>query len=177
VDVQTSDQGWEELQAHIERFFDQVLRVEKEKVIFSRNMSRLDEKIRSHSAEYLVIESGHPDGDIAIFYLDELGIVNRLYMARVAAAASEYLFSGNGLDRTAPPKIIFLDFHIPQISGLELLRKIKANEQAKEIPIVMLISSISTSEVNECKRLGVNKFLAKPLAYEEFLNLIKRFDR
>lgn len=126
-------------------------------------------------AEYLVIENNHSDAGIALFNLDEYGIVDKLHIARDASEALDYLFAKDNSLKIAPPKVIFLDLNMPKISGVDLLRKIKTNEQLKGVPVVILKSSISPSEVNECQHLGVNEFLAKPLAYEEFVNVIKKF--
>jgi two-component system, response regulator len=122
-----------------------------------------------------MIENNPCDVEIALFNLDGYGIVDKLHIARDAPEALEYLFAKDGSLRIVPPKIIFLDLHMPKISGLDLLRRFKANEQAKGIPVVVLRSSISPFEVNECQQLGVNEFLAKPFEYEEFVNIIKRY--
>lgn len=124
-------------------------------------------------AEYLMIENKQCDVEIALFNLDEYGIVGKLHIAKDASEAMDYLFQNDGSLRIAPPKAIFLDLNMPKISGLDLLRRFKSNEHTKGIPVVVLRSSLSPLEVNECQQLGVNEFLAKPFLYEEFVNAIK----
>lgn len=57
---------------------------------------------------------------------------------------------------------------------MEFLHRIKSDEQTKNIPVVVLKSSISPIEVDECKRLGVSNFIDKPLEYESFISVIKK---
>jgi CheY-like chemotaxis protein len=64
---------------------------------------------------------------------------------------------------------------MPKISGLEFLKRIKFDEKTKKIPVVVLEASISPSDVNECQRLGVNDFIAKPLECESLISIIKKF--
>lgn len=126
-------------------------------------------------AEYLIVENNSCDVEIALFDLDEHGLVNKLHVARDAPEVFDYLFAKDGSLRIAPPKAIFLDLHMPKISGLELLRRIKSDEQTKGIPVIVLKSSISPIEVNECQQLGVNDFVDKPLTYDNFVSAIQNF--
>jgi CheY-like chemotaxis protein len=61
---------------------------------------------------------------------------------------------------------------LPKVSGLEVLRRIKADEQAKTIPVVVLTSSNLESDLAECYRLGVNSFVTKPVEFEEFMRAV-----
>jgi two-component system, response regulator len=128
-------------------------------------------------AEYLMIEDNGYDVQIALFDLEAHGLVNKFHIARDGADALDYLFGEDGSLRINPPKVIFLDFHMPKISGLELLRRLKSNEQTKSIPVVVLKSSISPRDVAECQRLGVSAFIEKPLEYENFIHTIKNIDK
>lgn len=124
-------------------------------------------------AEYLMIGNDFSDLEIALFDLNEHGILNKLHIARDAFEAMAYLFGEDGSLRFPSPKAIFVDLHMRKISGLDFARRIKANEHTKGIPIVVLKSTISPLEVNECQQLGVKEFLAKPLTYDDFVNIIK----
>ncbi len=103
-------------------------------------------------------------------------MVNNFHIAGNGLEALDYLFGKDGSLRVEPPKAIFLDLHMPKINGLEFLQRIKSDAQTKSIPVVVLRSSISPFEERECHRLGVDEFLAKPLAYEEFSNIISKLD-
>ena len=124
-------------------------------------------------SEYLMVEDNNCDVEIALFDFEEHGIANKFHIAKNVADALDYLFAEDGSLKVNPPKVIFLDLHMPQISGMEFLRRIKSNELTKGIPVVVLKSSISPSELDECQRLGVHDFTQKPLEYENFISAIK----
>ena len=68
-------------------------------------------------------------------------------------------------------------YGVVKISGLEFLRIIKSNEKSNYIPVVVLVSSASPNELDECRRLGVTIFINKPLEYENFIIAIKDIDK
>ncbi len=127
-------------------------------------------------AEYLMVEDNVCDAEIALFDFEEHGIAENFHVVRNGAEALNYLFAEDGSLRVEPPKAIFLDLHMPKINGLEFLHTIKSDARTKEIPVVVLESSPSPSELSECQRLGVNSFVRKPLEYEDVINVIKNFD-
>lgn len=127
-------------------------------------------------AEYLMVEDNVCDAELALFDFEEHGIADNFHIARNGVEALDYLFAEDGSLRVEPPKAIFLDLHMPKINGLEFLHRIKSDEKTKRIPVVVLKSSTSPSELYECQRLGVNKFIGKPLEYENFVNALKNID-
>ena len=126
------------------------------------------------SAEYLMVEDNGFDVEIALSDFEEHGISNKFHVARDGAEALDYLFAEDGFLKVEPPKAIFLDLHMPKISGLELLRRIKSDEQTKGIPVIVLKSSISPIEEDECQQLGVNDYIDKPIEYHDFIDAIKK---
>lgn len=128
-------------------------------------------------AEYLMVEDNFYDAEIALFDFEEHGIANNFHVARNGAEALDYLFAEDGSLRVEPPKAIFLDLHMPKIDGLEFLHRIRSDEQTKRIPVVVLESSTSPSELYECQRLGVNNFIGKPLEYENFIHAIENIEK
>jgi two-component system response regulator len=127
-----------------------------------------------NSSEYLLIEDNVFDVEIALFDFEEHGIAKIFHIARNGADALDYLFAEDGSLRVEPPKVIFLDLHMPKICGLDFLHIIKSHEQTKSIPVVVLKSSISPNELDECQRLGVNHFVEKPLEYQNFISAIQK---
>ena len=69
-------------------------------------------------------------------------------------------------------KVIFLDIKMPKISGLEVLRIIKADERTKLIPVVMMTSSNEEQDIIESHQLGVNSYVVKPLGFANFSKTI-----
>lgn len=123
--------------------------------------------------EFLLVEDNRFDVEISLFDLEEHGIANKFVIARDGAEAIDYLFGEDGSLRVEPPKIIFLDLHMPKICGLDFLKRIKAHEQTRRIPVIVLKSSISPVEFIECQRLGVHDYIDKPLEYDNFANIVR----
>jgi two-component system, response regulator len=124
-------------------------------------------------SKYLLLEDNGADIEIAFFDFQEHGMEKDFHVSINAENALEYLFEEDGSFRIDPPKAIFLDLHLPRMSGLEFLRVIKKNQQSSYIPVVVMVSSASPGELDECKSLGVKRFINKPLEYENFRIAIK----
>jgi len=67
------------------------------------------------------------------------------------------------------PKLVLLDLKLPRIGGLEVLRRLKASEATKTIPVVVLTSSQEESDLLESYRLGVNSYIVKPVDFAQFM--------
>lgn len=70
--------------------------------------------------------------------------------------------------------VILLDINMPRIDGVEALRLIKAQPDLQRIPVIMLTTTDDPREVNRCYELGCNVYITKPVAYENFIEAIRR---
>jgi CheY-like chemotaxis protein len=98
-------------------------------------------------------------------------IANPLQVVRDGAEALEFLFAKGRYARRRRdemPGVILLDLNLPQISGLELLRRIKSDPRTKEIPVVVLTVSTDDANIAACQRLGVESYIVKPVGFENF---------
>ncbi len=128
-------------------------------------------------AKYLMLEDSGYDVEIAFFDFKENGMEIDFHVSKSATDALDYLFTEDGSFKGDPPEAIFVDLYMPKISGLEFLRILKSNQQSNQIPIVVLLSSENQRELDECKRLGVKRFVQKPLEYEKFVSAIKDINK
>ncbi len=128
--------------------------------------------IMDNAVEILLVEDNPYDAEMTVDALKKNNLANRLHIARDGAEALDYLFGPCGTLRSDTPKVILLDLKLPKVSGLEVLQRIKADEQARTIPVVVLTSSNQDSDLRECYRLGVNSYITKPVEFESFLNAI-----
>jgi|GEM_PF-1710359 len=128
--------------------------------------------MNSNAAEYLMIEDNKQDVEITLFDFEINGKKDLFYIAQNCEDAMDYLFAEDGSLKIEPPKAIFLDLHMPKVSAFEFLHIIKSNKKTENIPVVVLKSSISPVELDQCHQLGVKHFIEKPLEYENFTGLI-----
>ncbi len=96
-------------------------------------------------------------------------------------SALDYLYhqgSYEGSGNSPVPHLILLDIKLPKVSGLDVLKKIKAEENLKHIPTVMLTTSTKTEEINQSYEFGADGYISKPFNFNEFrqkLNTLKDY--
>jgi CheY-like chemotaxis protein len=106
----------------------------------------------------------------------QAGIPNSLHVVNNGDEAIEYLAgSGRYADRALfpMPAFVLLDLKMPRRTGLEVLAWAKRRPGVKRIPIVMLTSSKSDTDVNDAYELGANSYLVKPVAFERLIELTR----
>jgi CheY-like chemotaxis protein len=74
------------------------------------------------------------------------------------------------------PQVILLDLNLPRVSGLEVLRRIKADGRTRTIPIVVLTASNQDQDIAECRRLGVETYIVKPIGFRNFSETMPGLD-
>lgn len=125
----------------------------------------------NETPEILLVEDS-PD-DIAFFVrtLEKAGLGARLHTVQDGAEALEFIFGdGHGAARlrVLRLKVIILDLKLPKVSGLEVLRRLKADPQTRKIPVVILSSSQEERDLIESYQLGVNSYVVKPMDFDAF---------
>ncbi len=131
----------------------------------------------SHEVEILLVEDSPEDAELAIGALRRNKIANEIRVAEDGVEALDFLFCrGAHEDRTFvnPPKLVLLDLKLPKISGLEVLRAIRADERTKAIPVVVLTSSIEERDLIDGYKLGVNAYAQKPVNFEQFSETVRQ---
>jgi len=123
----------------------------------------------------LLVEDDPRDVELTLAALEEHNLANQVAVVLDGAEALDYLYSrGKFKTRAAGlPVLVLLDLKLPKVSGLEVLKIIKADEQLKIIPVVVLSSSRETPDVVECYRHGVNAYVVKPVDFAEFMKAVK----
>jgi CheY-like chemotaxis protein len=121
--------------------------------------------------EVLLVEDTESDGELAIRALRKRGLANHLVWVKDGAEALDFLFAEGqyaGRDVTRRPKVILLDLRLPKVGGIEVLRRVRADERTKNIPVVALTSSKEDADLDKCYQLGINSYITKPVQFDEF---------
>ena len=90
--------------------------------------------------------------------------------------AVTYLFGkdGSGLPSKGKPLLVLLDLNLPDMTGVEILGRIKSNEHLKRVPVVVLTTTDDAVEIQRCYDLGCNVYITKPVNYDNFANAIRQ---
>ena len=120
--------------------------------------------------EILLVEDNPNDAELTIRALKKRKLANHLVWLKDGAEALEFLFcTGSHAGRPqVQPKLILLDLKMPKVDGIEVLRRVKADEHLRSIPVVVMTSSHEDQDIAESYRLGVNSYLVKPVEFEQF---------
>ena len=126
-------------------------------------------------AEIILVEDNISDADLVIRSLRKNNIANNVVHLEDGQKALDYIFSEGewaGRNNAIFPKVILLDLKMPKVNGIEVLHRLKSNEETKNIPVVVLTSSKEDPDVKECYRLGVNSYVVKPVEFDDFVKAI-----
>lgn len=129
------------------------------------------------ASEIILVEDNVSDADLIKRALAKSNVANKIIHLKDGQEALDYLFSEGqwkGIKTSNASKLILLDLKMPKISGLEVLKKIKSNEETRGIPVVVLTSSKEDPDIKECYKLGVNSYVVKPLGFDEFSKTVSQ---
>jgi len=123
----------------------------------------------------LLVEDDPRDVELTLTALADQHLTNAVVVVRDGVEALEYLYGqGTFAGRSGGnPVLILLDLKLPRLNGLDVLRRVKADDQTRLIPIVALTSSREDRDVAECYQLGVNAYVVKPVQFSAFVDVIK----
>jgi two-component system response regulator len=99
-------------------------------------------------------------------------VTNEVVVAHDGAEALDYLFGlgqYSGRDIRAQPQIVMLDLKLPKVDGLEVLRRVRADDRTKLVPVVILSSSDEPRDLIDGYTLGANSYVRKPVDFNQFL--------
>ncbi|MGC4100544.1 response regulator [Ferruginibacter sp.] len=130
-----------------------------------------------NSVDVLLVEDNINDAELAIRELKKHNLSNNLYHVKDGEEAIDFIFAAGKFAETRsvnnPPKLVLLDIQMPKVNGIEALQKIKSDEGARLIPVVMLTSSKEDPDIKKCYALGANSYIVKPVNFEGFAEAIK----
>ena len=124
--------------------------------------------------EILLMQDNPRDVDLTIRAFKKANITNPLKVARDGEEALDLVFADANRGNLRRTLLILVDLNLPKISGLEFLRRIKAAEQTQDIPVIILTLSIRDRDIAECRKLGVENYIVKPVDFQNFSEVTAR---
>ncbi len=101
------------------------------------------------------------------------GVANQITHKVDGTTALEFLF-GRGESSKADPMLVLLDLNLPDMSGTEILSRLKADPVLKRMPVIVLTTTDDRTEIQRCYDLGCNVYITKPVEYEGFASAIRQ---
>lgn len=125
----------------------------------------------------LLVEDNPDDEMLTLRAFKKNKIMNDVVVARDGVEALDYLFgtgSYDGRDTSVQPAIILLDLKLPRLDGLEVLRRLRADERTKLLPVIILTSSKEEQDMINGYSLGANSYVRKPVNFEQFSEAVQQ---
>jgi CheY-like chemotaxis protein len=124
----------------------------------------------------LIAEDDPRDLQLTMAALEEYNMANKVSVVSDGAEALDYLYCRGKYSMRPPgnPVAMLLDLKMPKMGGIEVLKTVKADENLKSIPIIVLTSSREDPDLVECYNNGVNAYVVKPVDFSEFMNAVKQ---
>lgn len=128
-----------------------------------------------NEVEILLVDDNMNDAELIIEALRGVNLANHLVHVQDGEEALEFIFArGAFAEREIKnvPRVILLDIKMPKVDGIEVLRQIRANEDTRLIPVVIMTSSKEEQDIIKSYELGVNSFVVKPVEFDNFAKAV-----
>jgi two-component system, response regulator len=124
----------------------------------------------------LLVEDNEDDVVLAQMAFQKCQVPDKLEVVYDGQEALDFLFGQGkyvGRDVNQNPAVILLDLKLPYVSGLEVLKQVRLNRKTSRIPVVVLSSTTNMKEIEECEKLGINRYYRKPGDFEKYKRIIE----
>jgi two-component system response regulator len=131
--------------------------------------------MNTNALTILLVEDNPDDEELTLRALRQNNILNQVNVARDGAEALDYLFCQGAYKARDPlqkPAIVMLDLKLPKVDGMEVLRRIRADERTRLMPVVILTSSKEEQDLVNGYRLGANSYIRKPVDFNQFVTTV-----
>ncbi len=124
----------------------------------------------------LLVEDNADDVELALRAFKKSNIQNEIIVVDDGVVALDYLFAtGRYVDRKPGlPEVVLLDLKLPKLDGLEVLRRLRADERTKRLPVVVLTSSSEDQDILRSYDLGANSYVRKPVDFGQFVEAARQ---
>ncbi|HVZ13942.1 MAG TPA: response regulator [Bauldia sp.] len=125
----------------------------------------------------LLVEDNADDEALTLRAFAKNRITNPVAIARDGLEALDYLFATGahaGRDAGERPAVVLLDLKLPKLDGIDVLKRIRADERTRLLPVVILTSSREEQDIIDGYRFGCNSYVRKPVDFDQFLEAAKQ---
>ena len=124
--------------------------------------------------EILLVEDNPKDLELSLVALEKSQLANEVVIARDGAEALDYLRCQGAYTAraTGNPAVVLLDLKLPKVDGLEVLRRVRADDRTRLLPVVILTSSNEERDVINGYKLGTNSYVQKPVDFTAFMDAV-----
>ncbi|MFC4454158.1 response regulator [Deinococcus sonorensis] len=129
------------------------------------------------AVEILLVEDNPADVFLTEAAFEAAGVAVQLHLARDGVEALDLLTPPGGDGPGLSPRLVLLDLNMPRKNGFEVLNALKANDQTRHLPVVILTTSAAQSDVERCYQLQANAYVTKPSGLDEFIEFIRVLER
>ncbi|MGI5286950.1 response regulator [Nonomuraea polychroma] len=126
--------------------------------------------------EVLLVEDDQGDILLTKEAFDFNKVRNRLNVVNDGEQAMAYLRREDGYADAPRPDLILLDLNLPRMSGMEVLREVKADSTLRMIPVVILTTSEAEEDIIHSYQLHANAYVSKPVDFEQFIRVVRQID-
>ncbi len=125
----------------------------------------------------ILLVEDNPDDELLTLRALKKNVFNRVVVARDGAEALDYLFGEGayeGRDVSDIPRVVLLDLKLPKVDGLEVLRRLRADERTRLLPVVILTSSREQQDLLDGYGYGANSYVRKPVDFARFVEAVRQ---
>jgi CheY-like chemotaxis protein len=127
--------------------------------------------------EILLVQDNPRDVELTKRSFTQARMTNPMHVVHDGAEALDFLF-GTGAYATrrgdSNPRVVLLDLNLPKVGGPEVLRRLKADDRTRDIPVIVLTASSRDRDIGECRRLGAANYILKPVGFQNFSEVTAR---
>lgn len=132
-------------------------------------------------ASILLVEDNPRDVELTRRAFTRARIRNDLHVVTDGAEALDFIFAAGAYAKRVGgqrPHVMLLDLDLPKVDGIEVLRRVKADEETRDMPVVILTVSAEGADIEKCRQLGADSYIVKPVNFHNFSNIMQalRFD-
>jgi CheY-like chemotaxis protein len=126
--------------------------------------------------EVLLVEDNPGDAELTRIALEDSKISVNLHIVEDGVEAMTFLRKQENYANAPHPDIILLDLNLPKKDGREVLAEIKADDKLRRIPVVVLTTSQSESDILKAYNLSANCFITKPVDFDQFVKIVQSIE-